>query len=253
MLVRHVLGIDRAQLLSHPEHTLTPHHQRDLEALVQRRLQREPLPYILGAREFYGLDFIVTPAVMVPRPETESLVEHALGWAQARVHLTIADIGAGSGCIAVSLAVNLPGVAIIAVDISAAALEVARRNIRRHGVQRRVRLVEGDLAGPLLESVDMLVANLPYVRDDEIPSLQPEVRDYEPKEALKGGLDGTTLITALLKQAPSRLKPGGVVMLEMDPRQRNALEQDAVQVFPKAAVRVVKDLAGRDRVLVVQS
>ena len=99
----------------------------------------------------------------------------------------------------------------------------------------------------------MLVANLPYVRDDDIPSLQPEVRDYEPKEALAGGSDGTTLITALLKQAPSRLKPGGVVMLEMDPRQRNALEQDAVQVFPKATVRVVKDLASLDRVLVVQS
>ena len=99
----------------------------------------------------------------------------------------------------------------------------------------------------------MLVANLPYVRDDEIPSLQPEVRDYEPKEALAGGPDGTTLITALLKQAPSRLKPGGVVILEMDPRQRNALAQAAVQVFPRATVHVVKDLAGLDRVLIVQS
>ena len=253
MLVCHVLEIDRAQLLSHPEHTLTPHHQRDLDALVQRRRQREPLPYILGAREFYGLDFIVTPAVMVPRPETESLVEHALGWAQARAHVTIADIGTGSGCIAVSMAVHLPGTDIIAVEISPAALEVARRNIRRHGVQKRVRLVQGDLAGPLSEPVDILVANLPYVRDDEIPSLQPEVRDYEPREALAGGPDGTRLITALLKQAPSRLKPGGVVILEMDPRQRNALAQAAVQVFPGADVGVVKDLAGRDRVLVVQS
>ena len=251
--MRHVLGIDRAQLLSHPEHTLTPRHQRDLEALVQRRRQREPLPYILGAREFYRLDFIVTPAVMVPRQETESLVEHALGWARTRAHITIADIGTGSGCIAVSLALHLPGTAIIAMDISAAALKVAQRNIRRHRVQRSVRLVEGDLAEPLSEPVDMLVANLPYVRDDDVPWLPPEVRDYEPREALDGGPDGTTLISALLRQAPSRLKPGGVVILEMDPRQRDTLAQAAVQVFPGAAVRVVKDLAGRDRVLVVQS
>ena len=251
--MRRVLGLDRAQLLSHPEHALTPRHQRDVEALVQRRRQREPLPYILGAREFYGLDFIVTPAVMVPRQETESLVEQALGWARTRAHVTIADIGTGSGCIAVSLAVHLPGTAIIAVDISLAALKVARRNVRRHRVQRSVRLVEGDLAGPLSEPVDMLVANLPYVRDDELASLQPEVRDYEPREALAGGPDGTTLISALLKQATSRLKSGGVVILEMDPRQREALARAAVQVFPGAAVRVVKDLAGHDRVLVVQS
>jgi release factor glutamine methyltransferase len=290
VLARHVLGVDRAQIFAHPERRLTPGQRASLEALLHRRLRREPVAYILGTRDFYGLSFVVTPAVMVPRPETETLVEEALGWARAREGetprpfdsaegrlaqdqrddphpnplpsgerervrgpLVIADIGTGSGCVAVSLAVHLPEARIIAIDASAAALEVAASNLQRHGVRDRVTLLHGSLLEPLTGPVDLMVANLPYVRDGEIAELQPEVRDWEPRGALAGGPDGTALLRALLAQAPAHLRPGGAVMLEMDPRQRREIDGAAGTALPGASVRVVVDLAGRDRVLVIQT
>ena len=303
VLVRHVLGMDRARLFAHPEHRLTSQQRATLEALLERRRRREPLAYILGSREFYGLPFAVTPAVMVPRPETELLVEQAIAWvrtregsqssvlpplvggsesegealrpfdfAQGRLAqaqrdhplpprergwagdpLVIADIGTGSGCIAVSLAVHLPEARIIAIDVSASALGVAEANVQRHGVQGRVGLLHGSLLEPLTRPVDLIVANLPYVRDEEIAGLQPEVRDQEPREALAGGPDGTAPLRALLAQAPARLGPGGAVMLEMDPRQRKALTRAARLAFPGASVRVARDLAGLDRIVVIQA
>ena len=191
---------------------------------------------------------------MVPRPETETLVEEALAWAGARpAPITVADVGTGSGCIVVSLAVRLPCVRFLATDVSPAALAVAGENALRHGVAKRVRLLSGHLLQPLPGPVDLVVANLPYVPSGRLDSLQPEVRDYEPREALDGGPDGTDLLRPLLRQAEAYLQPGGAVMLEIDEEQGPAMAEAARSAFPDAGVRVLPDLAGRDRVLVVQT
>ena len=256
VLVRHALGLDRVEFYANPEASLGREQQRALQAFVARRAQREPLAYILGQWEFYGLSFQVTPAVLVPRPETETLVEEALRWIRGRGEeprpLVIADIGAGSGCIAVSLAVHLPAARVLATDVSAAALEVTRANSSAHGVTDRVQLLPGDLLAPLSEPVDLLVANLPYIPNGQLPHLQPEIRCYEPSEALRGGPDGMALTRRLLREAPAHLHPCGALMLEMDPEQRQALERVARHIFPGASMRVVQDLAGLDRVLVVE-
>ncbi len=254
VLVRHVLGLERADLLARPETPLAPAQAATLEGLLARRERREPLAYLLGRREFHGLDFRVTPAVMVPRPETETLVEEALAWARSRpAPVTVADVGTGSGCIVVSLAVRLPDVRFLATDVSPAALAVAEENAHRHGVARRVRLLSGHLLQPLPGPVDLVVANLPYVPSGRLDSLQPEVRDYEPRGALDGGPDGTDLLRPLLRQAGSYLRPGGALMLEIDEEQGPALAEAARSAFPAAAVSVLPDLSGRDRVLVVQT
>ena len=254
VLVRHVLGLDRADLLARPDTPLSPAQAAALEGLLARRLRREPLAYVLGHREFHGLDFRVTPAVMVPRPETETLVEEALAWAGARpAPVTVADVGTGGGCIAVSLAVRLPDARFLATDVSPAALAVAEENARRHGVAERVRLLSGHLLEPLPGPVDLIVANLPYVPSARIDSLQPEVRNYEPRHALDGGLDGTDLLRPLLREAGAYLRPGAALMLEIDEEQGMAMTQAARSAFPAATVRVLPDLSGRDRVLVVQT
>jgi len=254
VLVRHVLGLERVDLLARPETPLAPAQSAALEGLLARRLRREPLAYVLGSREFHGLDFRVTPAVMVPRPETETLVEEALGWVRERpTPITVADVGAGSGCIFVTLAVRLRDVRFLATDASPAALAVAEENARRHGVAERVRLLFGHLLQPLPGPVDLIVANLPYIPRGRLDTLQPEVRDYEPREALDGGPDGTDLLRPLLHEAGAYLQPGGVLMLEIDEEQGAALAEEARSAFPSAAVRVLPDLAGRDRVLVVRT
>ena len=258
VLVRHVLGLaDRAALYAHPEAPLSLRQQKSLEALLARRERREPLPYILGRREFYGLTFEVTPAVLIPRPETEGLVEEALRWADERGAvdgpLAVADVGAGSGCVAVALACHLPGAAVYATDSSTAALEVARRNLRYHGVEGRVLLRHGELLAPLPGPVDLVVANLPYVADAELATLSPEVRDHEPREALSGGTDGMDLLRRLLEEAPRWLLAGGAVMMEMDPWQEAPLTETAQRAFPTAWVRVLPDLEGLDRYLIVET
>ena len=257
VLVRHVLGLDRAALFAHPERATTEAERRSLDAAVARRTAREPLPYILGHREFYGLSFQVGPEVLIPRPETETLVEEALRWAEAPERrgrpLAIADVGTGSGCIAVSLAVHLPHATVHATDTSHPALAVAGENARRHEVADRVRLVRGDLLSPLAGPLDLVVANLPYVPDAEVAGLQPEIARFEPATALRGGPEGTDLLLRLLASAPRVLAAGGALMLELGPPQRNALEAAARHLFPEGAVRIVMDLAGRDRVLVVET
>ena len=254
VLVRHVLSLDRAGLLARPDAPLSHAQAATLEALLARRLRREPLAYVLGRWEFHGLDFRVTPDVMVPRPETETLVDEALAWARSRpAPVTIADVGTGSGCIAVALAVRLPDARLVAADVSPAALAVAEDNARRHGVAERVRLLSGDLLQPLPGPVDLVVANLPYIPSGRIDGLQPEVRDYEPRQALDGGPDGTDLLRPLLRQAGAYLRPGGALMLEIDEEQGATMSEEARRAFPAAAVRVLPDLSGRDRVVVVQT
>lgn len=254
LLLAHVLGVNRAAILAHPDRTLTPKQLTRFRDLVTRRAEREPLAYIVGRREFFGLDFTVDPRVLIPRPETELLVEYALRLARrldGPAH--IADAGAGSGAIAVTLAVHLPQATIYALDDSAEALEVVAENARRHGVGDRVHRLQGDLLAPLPGPVDLITANLPYVAADEWAELAPEIRDHEPRAALDGGADGLALIRRLLATAEPHLRPGGAILLEIGASQGVAVTALARQSFPLADVQLQQDYAGLDRLIVIET
>jgi release factor glutamine methyltransferase len=247
VLLSHTLGISRASLLAHPERVLTPGQYAACVALIERRASGYPLPYLTGRTEFCGLEFEVTPEVLIPRPETETLVELAL----ACRPMTVVDVGTGSGCIAVSLAVFLPQVTVYAIDISHAALAVARRNAERHHVSDRVRLLAGDVLSPRPGPVDLVVSNPPYIPSSECALLPPSVRNYEPRIALDGGPDGLTFIRRLLKESPAVLRPGGNLLIEIGSTQGEDACHLARAILPQAKVTLHKDMAGRDRVLQV--
>jgi release factor glutamine methyltransferase len=251
LLLAHLLQRARPYLLAHPEALLTPEQAATYAAHIARRAGGEPLPYITGHVEFYGLDFTVTPAVLIPRPETELLVEEALLWLKDHPQATAADIGAGSGCIAVTLAVQVPALRLIATDCSPAALTVARANAERHGVAGRITFLEGDLLAPLPAPVELLVSNPPYVAEDEWDDLPPSVR-REPRAALLAGPKGLDVLRRLLTQAPALLRPGGLLLVEIGERQGTAARALAQAAFPHADVRILTDLAGKERVLRVQ-
>jgi release factor glutamine methyltransferase len=254
LLLAHVLGWDRARILARPDHSVGLEEREAFAVYLDRRRDREPLAHILGHREFYGLDFIVDRRVLVPRPETELLVELAIEWARPiRRPLILTDVGTGSGCVAVSLATHLPHVTIHALDASADALVVARANVARHALQDRVLLWQSDFLEQLPQQVDAIVANLPYVRSAELGALQPEVRDYEPRTALDGGPDGLAPIRRLLTQAVHHLRPGGAIFLEIGAGQGRATSQLARQCFPGSRVDVLPDYSGHDRVLSLQT
>jgi release factor glutamine methyltransferase len=249
MLLSHVLNTSRTALLTYPEYVLTSSQLTDYQTLIRRRASDYPLPYLTGRAEFYGLDFEVTPEVMIPRPETETLVDLAL----THQPTTVVDVGTGSGCIAVALAVHLPQTDVYGIEISPAALAVARRNVERHGVADRVRLMGGDVLTPRPAQVDMIVSNPPYIPTGECAWLPVSVRDHEPQLALDGGPDGLAIIQELLSQAPAVLRPGGVLLTEIGADQGVKASHLARTFFPQATVRVHPDLAGRDRVLEVQT
>ena len=257
VLLSHVLDISRTALLTHPERILTPDQLANYQTLIRRRASCYPLPYLIGRVEFYNLEFEITPEVLIPRPETETLVDLALAHCSSSTHSSthtlIADVGTGSGCIAVSLAVHLPRATIYAIEISPAVLAVARRNVERHGVAARVRLVVGDVLTPPPSPVDLIVSNPPYIPTGDCGSLPASVRDYEPRLALDGGPDGLGIIRRLLAQSPAVLRPGGALLIEIGADQGEAASHLARTLFPRAAVRVHLDLAGRDRVLEVQT
>ncbi len=247
LLLSHVTGLPRPALLAHPEHSLPPHQLSSYRATIRRRTAGIPLPYLTGRVEFYGLDLAVTPHVLIPRPETETLVDLAL---QRRPEMVV-DVGSGSGCVAVALAVHLPGARVVATDISAASLQTARANARRHRVQDRVRLVQCDLVAALTGPVDLLVSNPPYVARGEWASLPMSVRQYEPALALDGGPDGLAVIQRLLATGPRILQPGGAMLVEIGAAQGKAATRLAQSILPGARVAIHPDLAGRDRVLEV--
>lgn len=251
VLLAYVLGMTRAQLHVHPQGQLSSTELASYRQLIERRARREPVAYIVGHKEFYGLDFFVDNRVLIPRPETELLVERAVEMARARSLRLIADVGTGSGAIAVSLAVHLPQVLVYATDASSGALEVAACNSRRHGVEARVHLLQGHLLEPLPEPVDLIAANLPYVSEAELAQLPPEISHYEPREALNGGPDGLDHIRRLLAEAGGYLKPGGVVLLEIGATQGATVVALAERHFPAARVEIVRDYAGLDRVVMV--
>jgi release factor glutamine methyltransferase len=257
LLLRHAFRIDRAALLARLDETLPEATAACYESLLSRRLEHEPSAYILGEREFYGLAFKVTPDVLIPRPETELLVETAIELAKPRSRIRrgpiIADVGTGSGAIAVALALNVPRSTVYAIDCSREALAVAEANAKTHGVADRVMCLHGDLLSPLPEYVDVIVANLPYVTSAEIETLAPEVRDHEPRLALDGGADGLDLIHRLLDEAPRYLRPNGAVCIEMGATQGEAAISAARDAFPNASVDIRQDFAGRDRVVVIRT
>jgi release factor glutamine methyltransferase len=241
--------LSRAQLYTRLPDVLEPDAAARFESFLKRRLAREPSAYITQNREFLGYDFLVTPAVLIPRPETETLIDVAIDLVANRPRPVIVDIGTGSGVVAVCLAMGLPGATVYAIDSSAAALEVAAANARRHGVDDRVVFIEGDLLEPAPAPVDLIVANLPYVRSGDIEGLQPEVRDYEPRAALDGGPDGLAVIRRLIEATPEYLQPGGSITLEFGDGQADALLSIAGWRFAGAMPQVHLDFTGRPRVL----
>jgi release factor glutamine methyltransferase len=255
LLVMHLLGIDRAQLYCRLEEELSPSDVHGLDQLLKRRLGREPIAYIIGHREFFGNDFYVAPGVLIPRPESELLVEKALNFVVSQFphrDPIIADIGTGSGAIAISLALLLPRARIYATDISSRALEIAATNCNRHQVRGRVHLIEGDFLDPLPEPVDIIIANLPYVKNADLSQLSAEIRQFEPLSALAGGEDGLDKVRQLLGRAKRKLCPGGLVLVEIAAGQGQAVASWARSLFPGASVELAQDLGGWDRVLSVK-
>ena len=247
LLLRHALSLSRVQLYLDLDRELSAKEEADFWQLIKRRLSGEPTAYIIGHREFYGLDFYVEPSVFIPRPESELLVEQALKLAQNRPVSSIADIGTGCGAIAISLVLNLPQVKIYATDISASALKVAMVNYQKHRVADRIRLLQGDMLNPLPEPVDLIIANLPYVTEVELP--QVSSAGFEPLEALGGGSDGLEKIHQLCHQLGDRLCPNGSLLLEIGQGQAGAVTTLLSHLFPSATIEVVPDLSGIDRVV----
>ncbi len=255
LLLGHVLRMSKTQLHTEPERDLTPAETKRLWGLVRRRLDREPAAYILGHWQFYGIDLYIDRRTFIPRPETELLVEKAVELAhsvsRSERQITIADIGTGCGAIAVSLALALPQARIYATDISDSALRVAEKNCQRHAVCDRVELLLGDLLEPLPGPVDMIVANLPYVRDREFEYLSREILDFEPPIALAGGENGLDRIQQMLEQVPGKLNRGGCFLLEIGQGQGGAATSLIDAYFPQAGVELIPDLGGIDRVIKV--
>jgi release factor glutamine methyltransferase len=291
LLLLHVLGRDRAWLYAHPEEVIPGLDAHRFLALILRRAEGEPTQYITGKQEFWGLEFEVTPDVLIPRPETEHVIEVALDRLAVRElragherplngdGLRIIDVGTGSGCIAIALAKELPGALIIATDISSEALAVARRNATRHGVSDQIRFVKcsllnGSTVGPRYivppqldlaastqhesqatnqdsPSFDLIVSNPPYVGRNEKETLMREVRDHEPELALYGGEEGYELYADLIAQAAQCLKPGGLLVLELGHNSLPAV-QPLLDLPNWTNVGVTKDLAGINRVIAAE-
>ena len=254
LLLRHVLNISRVQLYLDLNQKLSPKQEETFWYLIKRRLSHEPTAYITRHCEFYGLDFYIDPRALIPRPESELLVEAALKFASQHPagkdypHL-IAEVGTGSGVITIALARHLPQAKIYASDLSAAALEVAAINCQRHGVGNQVQLLLGNMLEVLPEPVDLIVANLPYIRDSEIEKLSPEIQKYEPSLALAGGEDGLDKVRQLCRQAGDNLRPEGCLLLEIGQEQGEAVAAFLHSFFPSANVDVIPDLSGIDRVV----
>ena len=252
VLAEHVLGWNSARYFTSAHELEPPQFAERYGALVARRAAREPAAYITGLKEFWGLEMEVSPAVLIPRPETELIVEASTELLRDRIGpLAVADAGTGSGCLAVALARELAAASIVATDISRDALEVARRNAAAHGVADRIRFAHADLLEGIDGPFDLIVCNPPYVRSGDRPALQPEVRDYEPSVALFGGASGIEIVAALVAQAVPRLHPGGSLVFEFGLGQDEAVES-LLAATPGLTLRELRrDLQGIARTALV--
>ncbi len=249
-LLAHLTGRGRAWVLAHPEAPLTAEQTARLRQALERLARGEPLPYVLGEWAFFGRSFFITPAVLIPRPETELLVEEALNWLGRHPGpQRVADVGTGSGCIAVSIAAEAPEARLVATDRSLAALRLARRNAERHGVASRIRWAQTDLLAALSGPWNLVCANLPYIPSEALRRLR--VARFEPRHALDGGPDGLRLIRRLLHQVQGRMAAPSALLLEIGADQEKAAAHLARHAFPQARVDVRPDLAGRPRLLII--
>lgn len=248
LLLAHSCGCRRIELYTNYERPLTMPERSRMRDLVQRRAAAEPVAYLIGYREFFGLDFEVNAAVLVPRPDTETLIRETLDVLKASDSARVLEIGTGSGCIAVSLAVNYAGAMFDAVDISPDALAVARRNAEKHRVSDRIRFVESDLYENVQGAFDVIVSNPPYVTSAEYETLDADVKDHEPAAALVGGVDGLDIVRRIVDGCASHLETNGRLILEIDDRQAEAVAALLTeQGF--ATVRIERDLSGHQRVV----
>ena len=249
LLLRHATGLSKAKLYTQYDRELTDKESHLLYDLIKRRSQGEPIAYMLGYKEFFGLKLDVNHSVLIPRPETELLVEKAIEFARQRNIRLIADVGTGCGAIAIALAKHLPHAKIYAVDFSEDALAVAQTNCKKHDVTKSVHLLNGNLLEPIPKPVDLIIANLPYVKNTDWEQLPGGIKANEPKSALAGGTDGLDFIKELLATAKGKLCANGTMLLEIGYDQGEATLKLAKTHFPKAKTELYTDLAGLDRVV----
>ena len=249
LMLAHVIGENRAHVIVHPERMLTSEQVEQYEKLVARRADGEPIAYILGSRAFYDREFIVTPAVLIPRPETEHLLEMALDFVkEGHSPVTVVDVGTGSGALAITLAANAPQATVHAIDISPDALAIAKLNAQENEVD--IIFHQGNLLQPLIDQeirVDLVMANLPYIASEEVPILA--VSKHEPRLALDGGPDGLDLIRELMKQVPLSVNSGGLILLEIGAEQGAETRLLVEEMQMNYTIAIHKDYAGHDRVV----
>lgn len=254
LLLRHALRQNRVYLYVHLPEELTAEQERAFLDVLRRRLQHRPTAYITGVREFYGMELYVAPGVLIPRPETELLVDESIRLLHIRLAAgttpVFVDVGTGSGAVALAVASRLPQVSCYGIDRSAAALAVASLNAKRPRLAGRVEFLQGELLYPLREEADVVAANLPYIPTEVWAALPPEIRDYEPREALDGGPDGLDVIRRLVAEAPSHLKPSGALALEIGAGQADAVLSLLAEALPSARRYLLSDLAGIERVAI---
>ena len=250
-LVGHILGKPNHYAISHPEYRLSREETALLDGLLKQLISGVPLPYLTSRQSFYGLEFFINTSVLIPRPETELLVESALDWLKTHAGQKLAiDVGTGSGCIAVAICANAKNVRFISTDKSLEALMVARKNISAYQLEKRILLAQTDLLKAFSGSFDLICANLPYIPSSRLPSLL--VSRHEPLLALNGGEDGLNLIEDFLRQAAHLISSKGVILLEIDFTQNLAVEELAKKLFPFASIKIMEDLAGLPRIVVIQ-
>jgi release factor glutamine methyltransferase len=251
ILLASTLEKPRTWVISHSEEKLSKFENTRFQAGIISLVEGTPLPYIIGKWEFFGLEFFITPDTLIPRPETELMVEHALQWLDDHPgHRIAADIGTGSGCIAVALAKNSTDLSILASDISYSALKIAVKNSKMHEVDERVQFVVSHLLPPLAIQYDMICANLPYIPAQTLTALR--IFGHEPDLALNGGEDGLDYITQLLTISPAYTKPGALLLIEIDRSQGRKVLSIANECFPSAEISLLPDLARNDRLIKIQ-
>ncbi len=250
VMLAEIMDVNRAYLLAYRDQPLSPNHQAQFEAWVSRREAGEPIAYILGRKGFYDREFIVSPDVLIPRPETEHLLEIALEYGTTHPTCVAVDVGTGSGVLAVTFKANIPHSTVYAVDVSKKALDIARSNAEKHLVE--IRFLQGDLLRPLVEQdieVDIVMANLPYIPTADLAKL--EVGKHEPMTALDGGQDGLDFIRRMLADVPKVCRPQAQIFLEIGAEQGQAVKALALEMLSPQSVRAIPDYAGHDRVVVV--